>query len=48
VSVLRSKVEGKSESTRGLFISVNGFSSLASEVVARGRRANLIALGART
>ena len=42
--VLRGKVEGKSEWTRGLFVSVNGFSSLASETFAKGRRANLIAL----
>ena len=42
--VLRGKVEGKSDWTRGLFISVNGFSSLASETFSKGRRANLIAM----
>lgn len=42
--VLRGKVEGKSDWTRGLFISMNGFSSLAADTFSRGRRANLITL----
>lgn len=41
--VLRGKAE-KSEWTRGLFISVNGFSELASPTHSIGRRANLIAM----
>jgi len=41
--VLRGKAE-KSEWTRGLFISINGFSSLATETLRMGRRANLIAM----
>src|SRR5262249_52000529 len=42
--VLRGKVEGKSDWTRGLFISINGFSSLAADTFSKGRRANLITL----
>lgn len=42
--VLRGKVEGKSDWTRGLFISVNGFSSLAADTFSKGRRANLITM----
>jgi hypothetical protein len=42
--VLRAKVEGKSDWTRGLFISVNGFTSLSADTFLRGRRANLIAV----
>jgi hypothetical protein len=42
--VLRAKVEGKSDWTRGLFISINGFSSLAADTFSRGRRANLITM----
>ena len=42
--VLRGKVEGKSDWTRGLFISINGFSSLAADTFGRGRRANLITM----
>jgi hypothetical protein len=42
--VLRGKVEGKSEWTRGLFISINGFSSPASDTLRMGRRANLITI----
>jgi hypothetical protein len=41
--VLRGKAE-KSEWTRGLFISVNGFSDLASPSLQIGRKANLIAM----
>ena len=41
--VLRGKSE-KSEWTRGLFISVNGFSDLASETLRMNRRANLVAM----
>ncbi len=42
--VLRGKVEGKSDWTRGLFISMNGFSTLAPETFSKGRRANLITM----
>jgi hypothetical protein len=42
--VLHGKVNGKSEWTRGLFISINGFSSLAADTFSRGRRANLITM----
>jgi|SRR5579884_1199836 len=42
--VLRAKVEGKSDWTRGLFISVNGFSSLAADTFSKGRRANLVTM----
>jgi hypothetical protein len=42
--VLRGKVEGKSDWTRGLFISINGFSSMAADTFSRGRRANLITM----
>lgn len=42
--VLRAKVEGKSDWTRGLFLSVNGFSTLASETFSKGKRANLITM----
>jgi hypothetical protein len=42
--VLRGKVEGKSDWTRGLFISINGFSSLAADTFSKGRRANLITM----
>jgi hypothetical protein len=42
--VLRAKVEGKSDWTRGLFISINGFSSLAADTFSKGRRANLITM----
>lgn len=41
--VLRGKAE-KSEWTRGLFISINGFSDLASPTLQIGRKANLIAM----
>ena len=41
--VLRGKAE-KSEWTRGLFVSVNGYSSLAADTLRLGRRANLIAI----
>lgn len=41
--VLRGKAE-KSEWTRGLFISINGFSDLSSSTLQIGRRANLIAM----
>src|SRR6266481_1676706 len=41
--VLRGKAE-KSEWTRGLFISINGFSDMASETLPVGRRANLIGM----
>ena len=41
--VLRGKAE-KSDWTRGLFISINGFSSLASDTFCIGRKANLIAM----
>jgi hypothetical protein len=41
--VLRGKAE-KSDWTRGLFISINGFSDLASETLRIGRKANLIAM----
>jgi len=41
--VLRGKAE-KSDWTRGLFISINGFSELASETLRIGRKANLIAM----
>lgn len=41
--VLRGKAE-KSEWTRGLFISINGFSDLTSDTHMRGRRANLICM----
>jgi hypothetical protein len=41
--VLRGKAE-KSQWTRGLFISINGFSDLASATLAIGRKANLIAM----
>jgi hypothetical protein len=41
--VLRGKAE-KSDWTRGLFISINGFSDLASETHRIGRKANLIAI----
>ncbi len=42
--VLRGKVEGKSDWTRGLFISINGFSSLAADTFSKGKRANLITM----
>ena len=42
--VLRGKVEGKSDWTRGLFISMNDFSSLAADTFSKGRRANLITM----
>lgn len=41
--VLRGKAE-KSDWTRGLFISINGFSNLASETHMIGRKANLIGM----
>jgi hypothetical protein len=41
--VLRGKAE-KSEWTRGLFISINGFSDLATPTLQIGRKANLIAM----
>jgi hypothetical protein len=41
--VLRGKAE-KSDWTRGLFISVNGFSNLTSETMRIGRKQNLIAM----
>lgn len=41
--VLRGKAE-KSDWTRGLFISINGFSDLASESLRIGRKANVIAM----
>lgn len=41
--VLRGKAE-KSEWTRGLFISINGFSDLTSATLQIGRKANLIAM----
>lgn len=41
--VLRGKAE-KSDWTRGLFISINGFSDLTSETLRIGRKANLIAM----
>lgn len=41
--VLRGKAE-KSDWTRGLFISINGFSDLASPTLQIGRKANLIAM----
>jgi hypothetical protein len=41
--VLRGKAE-KSEWTRGLFISVNGFSDLASETLRMNRKANLVCM----
>jgi len=41
--VLRGKAE-KSDWTRGLFISINGFSELTSETMRIGRKANLIAM----
>ncbi len=41
--VLRGKAE-KSDWTRGLFISINGFSELASPTLQIGRKANLIAM----
>lgn len=41
--VLRAKAE-KSEWTRGLFISINGFSDLAADTFRTGRKANLIAM----
>jgi hypothetical protein len=42
--VLRGKVEGKCDWTRGLFISINGFSSLAADTFSKGRRADLLAM----
>ena len=45
--VLRGKAE-KSEWTRGLFISINGFSDLAADSFRIGRKANLIGMSART
>jgi hypothetical protein len=42
--VLRGKVEGKSDWTRGLFVSINGFSSLAADTFSKGRRTNLITI----
>ena len=41
--VLRGKAE-KSDWTRGLFISINGFSNLATLTLQVGRKANLIAM----
>lgn len=41
--VLRGKAE-KSDWTRGLFISINGFSELTSDTLRIGRKANLIAM----
>jgi hypothetical protein len=41
--VLRGKVE-KSDWTRGLFVSINGFSSLASDTFRVGRKTNLITM----
>ena len=41
--VLRGKAE-KSDWTRGLFISINGFSDLATPTLQIGRKANLIAM----
>jgi hypothetical protein len=41
--VLRGKAE-KSDWTRGLFISINGYSTLASDTFCIGRKANLIAM----
>lgn len=41
--VLRGKAE-KSDWTRGLFISINGFSDMTNQTLAIGRKANLIAM----
>jgi hypothetical protein len=41
--VLRGKAE-KSDWTRGLFISINGFSDITNQTLAIGRKANLIAM----
>ncbi len=42
--VLRGKVEGKSDWTRGLFISMNGLSTPAADTFSKGRRTNLITM----
>ena len=42
--VLRGKIEGKSLYTRGLFISVNGFSEEAKEAFLRGKQSTFFAM----
>jgi hypothetical protein len=42
--VLRGKVDGKSSWTRGLFLSINGFTGPATETFRQGRSANLITM----
>jgi hypothetical protein len=42
--ILRTKVEGKSDWTRGLFISIHGFSTPASATFSKGKRANLVTM----
>jgi hypothetical protein len=39
---LRVKIEGKSQFTRGLFLSINGFSSEAVDAITRGKSPNFI------
>ena len=40
--VLRGKVEGKSQFTRGLFLSINGYTSNAVEAITRGKSPNFV------
>jgi hypothetical protein len=42
--VLRGKVEGKSQFTRGLFLSINGYTADAVEAITRGKSPNFVML----
>lgn len=40
--VLRGKVEGKSQFTRGLFLSINGFTEVATAAITRGKSPDFV------
>ena len=42
--VFRGKIEGKSSFTRGIFVSINGYSDQAKEALVRGKQPNFFAL----